>query len=246
MEVFNRMASLSQAKTLGGIGSILALLAFVPYAGWVLSIVGFVLVLVAVKYISDVLGDPSIFKNMIISVVVAIVGAIVAGVAVAGAIFSLLGFSAGLGQGATVGAFSLAGFVTSLIIGLVALWVLFIVSAIFLRRAYNTIAVKLNVGMFRTAALVYLIGAALIIVIIGFIPLLIAQILFIVAFFSIREEQIPVSSPHPPPVSPPPTMGATSTTQPTGTGSQFCIKCGARLAAGTTFCPSCGERQPGV
>ena len=40
------MGSLSQAKTLGGVGSILTLLGIVPYAGTAIVIIGWVLVLV--------------------------------------------------------------------------------------------------------------------------------------------------------------------------------------------------------
>jgi uncharacterized membrane protein len=46
-------SKLIQAKTYGGIGSILVVLSLVPYIGFVLGIIGLVLVLVAVKYISD-------------------------------------------------------------------------------------------------------------------------------------------------------------------------------------------------
>jgi hypothetical protein len=51
------MASLSQAKTYGGIGSLLVLLSPVPSVGWILAIAGFVLTLIAVKNISDVVKD---------------------------------------------------------------------------------------------------------------------------------------------------------------------------------------------
>jgi len=44
------------AKNLGGIGAILFLLSAIPYIGWVVSIVGLVLVLVAIKKIADITG----------------------------------------------------------------------------------------------------------------------------------------------------------------------------------------------
>ncbi|MDH2899392.1 MAG: hypothetical protein PXY39_00300 [archaeon] len=66
---------MSEAKTLGGVGSILVLFTAVPYVGVVLGIAGFVMVLIAVKYISDVIGIEQVFRNMIISVLLA-VGAI--------------------------------------------------------------------------------------------------------------------------------------------------------------------------
>src|SRR2546427_12777094 len=85
------MASLGQAKTLGGVGSILVLLSPIPYAGAVLSIVGFIMILIAVKYIADILGDQKIFNNMIIAVVLAIIGIVVGVVVVLGAVYSLIG-----------------------------------------------------------------------------------------------------------------------------------------------------------
>src|SRR5207245_9032968 len=85
------MASLGQAKTLGGVGSILVLLSPIPYAGAVLAIVGFIMILIAVKYIADVLGEQKIFNNMIVSVVLAIIGIVVRVLVVMRAVYSLLG-----------------------------------------------------------------------------------------------------------------------------------------------------------
>jgi len=47
------MGSLAQAKSLGGVGAILTLLGIAPYAGTVLEIVGGIMVLIAIKYVSD-------------------------------------------------------------------------------------------------------------------------------------------------------------------------------------------------
>ncbi|MEM2270585.1 MAG: DUF996 domain-containing protein, partial [Nitrososphaerota archaeon] len=68
------MASLSQAKAMGGVGSILVLLSFVPSVGFVLGLVGLVLVLIAVKQISDAVNDREIFNNVLIAVILQIVG----------------------------------------------------------------------------------------------------------------------------------------------------------------------------
>src|SRR3972149_2509870 len=71
------MGTLSQAKTLGGVGSILLLLGIVPFAGPALEIGGFVLMLIAVKYISDTVNNKSIFNNAVISVVAGIAGVVI-------------------------------------------------------------------------------------------------------------------------------------------------------------------------
>src|SRR5438067_13678929 len=87
------MASLGQAKSLGGVGAILVLIAgFIPSAGFVVAIIGFILILIAVKYVSDAFTDRTIFNNMIIAVILAILGFVAFFVAVLGAIYSFVGF----------------------------------------------------------------------------------------------------------------------------------------------------------
>ncbi|MEM2952310.1 MAG: DUF996 domain-containing protein, partial [Nitrososphaerota archaeon] len=75
------MSSLTDAKYLGGIGSILMLLALAPQVGFILYIVGLILVVIAIKRISDVVGDQSIFNTMLLAVILTVVGG-AAGVAV--------------------------------------------------------------------------------------------------------------------------------------------------------------------
>jgi uncharacterized membrane protein len=185
------MGSLSQAKTLGGIGSILSLLGVVPDAGPALGIVGLVLMLIAVKYISDTLNNKSVFNNAIISIVAAIAG-IVAGVVV-GFVGVLSFFGPGMFQGNMMpGQFQPSDFMSMnflgpILAGLVIIWIAFIISAVFLKKSFDFIASGLNVKMFGTAALLYLIGAVLTIVLVGFLLICIASILEVVAFFSIPE-----------------------------------------------------------
>ena len=196
------MATLGQAKTLGGVGSILVLLGFVPYAGFVLGIVGFILILIAVKYISEVIGDPAVFNNMIIAVVLAIVGLVVGGVVVFGAIYSLVGLGS-LGTSGTISG-GVLGLIAAIIIGLVVIWIFYLIASIFIKKSYDTIANRINVGTFHTDGLLYLIGAALTIIFVGLIIVLIAEILQIVAFFSIPEQMPMGPQPMPGQMGPPP------------------------------------------
>src|SRR5579885_2959622 len=69
------MAKLSDAKILGGIGSILMLLSIVHFT---FAIVGLILLLIAVKFVSDITGDQDIFKNMLYAVIIGIVGIVAA------------------------------------------------------------------------------------------------------------------------------------------------------------------------
>jgi len=178
------MATLEQARTLGGIGSILMLLTIVPLAGTVLGIIGFILVLIAIKYISEVVGDESIFKNYLIAVILSIVGVVVISLAGFAAYLALIPSMAG-GPERLLNIFSLS------VIGvLVAVWILLIISAIFIRRSFNSIASAINVKMFSTVALLYLIGAILMIAFgIGAIISFIGIILQIIAFFQISVKK---------------------------------------------------------
>ena len=208
------MSKLSDAKTIGGIGAILLLIPGV-------NIVGYILILIATKYVSDELGDKSIFDNMLYAVIAGIIG----GVAAAFIIFT----------GAVFGVFTMtASAIGGAIAGLAVAWIALIVSSLFIRRAYDTMATKLNVGMFRTAGMLYFVGAILTIVLVGFVILLIAAILQIVAFFSIPES--------PPGMGPPP-VGAAMAQSP-APGMKFCPSCGTQLAASATFCSKCGAKQP--
>ena len=167
------------------------LLTFVPYAGPVLSIIGFILVLIAIKYISDYTGDRTIFNNYLIAVIIGIISAIVA------AVMGVAGFLGSMGLLMAGGPMAtLTGMLMTLIVVLIVVWILGIIAAIFIRRSFNSISIALNIKMFSTAALLYFIGAILTIILVGAILSLIAIILQIVAFFQIPAEKAP---PPPPP-----------------------------------------------
>jgi uncharacterized membrane protein len=204
------MGKLSDAKMLGGIGSILQIIPFV-------SIVGYILTLIAVKYISDEVNDSSIFTDMLYAVITGIVGLLVgASVLFFGALSSL--FTSGVG--------AITGGITFLAI----VWIVLIVSAVFVRRAFDKMATKLNVGTFRTAGMLYFVGALLTIIIVGFLILFIAFILQVVAFFSIPDNQ-------PAPQAQMPAAGAAA-------GFKYCPSCGSQMPLAAGFCPKCGAKQP--
>src|SRR5438046_10302040 len=63
------MASLSNAKVLGGVGGIRAIIPGISLVGWIL-------ILVALKEVSDVTRDRSIFDDAMIAGITAIIGAV--------------------------------------------------------------------------------------------------------------------------------------------------------------------------
>jgi len=212
------MSKLGDAKTLGGVGSILFL---IP----VLNIVGYILVLIASKYVSDELGDKSIFDNMLYAVITGIIGAVAAAfIIITGAAFSAVSFTAS----------AIAG----VIVGLAIAWIALIFSAIFIRRAFNAMATRLNVGNFRTAGTLYFIGAILVIALgLGFIILFVAAIIQIIAFFGIPDSVPGMQAPPMGGMGPQP-AGAMSAQG----GTKFCPNCGTQLAATATYCTKCGAK----
>ena len=187
------MGTLSQAKTLGGVGAILVLLTAIPSVGWILGIAGFVMILVGVSYISQAVGDRKIYNNMIISVLLAIAAVAVGTVTVIGTVFRVLGMGTFVGPdfvlSPNIAVGDWIGLAGAVIAGLVVVWGLLIASAVFLRNSFNSISHRLNINMFSIAGLLYLIGAATAIIGVGFLLIFVAEILLAVSFFSIGEEQ---------------------------------------------------------
>ncbi|MDA4134140.1 MAG: DUF996 domain-containing protein [Thaumarchaeota archaeon] len=213
--------SLSQAKTLGQVGSILA---FIP----VLNIIGYILILVSIRDVAKSVQDRSVFTNMMIAVVLQI-----AGVAV-GLFIVFAGLASSVmtaGTSALVGVFG----------GLAALWICFVLAAYFLRKSYATMATKLGTPQFGTAGLLILIGSLLVIILVGFLVIFVAYIFQAIAFFSMRE-QYGANQPSQPleqrSVQPP---GSSTVVPPYGTLQRYCPSCGSPVDDGARFCRHCGK-----
>ncbi len=220
------MGSLSSAKTLGGIGGILVFLPGVSLVGWIL-------ILLATKEISESVQDKTIFDDATLAAITAVIGAVV----FSGLIF-LYFFGGPFGFGPAL-------FIPFLV-ALGTFWVFTVISATFLKRSYEKISQRLNVSAFATTGLLYLIGAALTIVFVGFLILLVALIFQVVAYFSIQDRPPSPGWGQPAPQTlssvPVPQQPAMSQQQPQ-VESKFCFKCGAKLPSVAVFCTSCGAKQ---
>jgi uncharacterized membrane protein len=187
------MSLLSDAKALGGVGSILVLFTPVPSVGWLLGIAGLVMILAAISKISQVVGDKSIYGNMQNAVILAIGAIAVGAVTIVGTIYHVLGMGSFANSRFVLGAVHPAdffGLAALVIAGVLAVWALLVTSSIFVRKSFKSIGSRLGVGTFETAGLLYIIGAATAIVFVGFILIFIAEILLVVSFFSIPEQSI--------------------------------------------------------
>jgi uncharacterized membrane protein len=207
---------LTTSKNLGGVGAILMIVAplimfAAPIAG-LLGLIGFILVLIALKGFGDYYNEIGIFNNALYGFIVGIVGGVVS---VAVVFFTVLtsltdfldtlypdwngDWTALSGLTPDPSNLSLDNLMT-LLGGLFA--ALIILTAWLYRKSLNSLSVKSGVGMFGTAGLLLLIGAVLTIIIVGFVLIWIALILLAVAFFSIRTTaEPPPEAPAPPPAS---------------------------------------------
>jgi uncharacterized membrane protein len=168
-----------------------------------LSIAGFVLEILAVNKISHVVNDKDIFKNYVAALIVGVVGVVVA--VIFGFIVAFL-LSIPIPERVFTGGMLLERGLNLPLVGaavlvLIVIWITLVIAMSFMKKSFESIAVKLNVPMFKTVATLYWIGALATIVVVGLLILFVGNVLKIVAYFSIPEE---VRPPPPPPPPPPP------------------------------------------
>jgi uncharacterized membrane protein len=140
-----------------------------------------------------VVRDREIFNNVLMAVILQIVGSAISAFVVIGGLLSTFmmaplesPFDGFVGPG-MFGVGAALAVLGTLIVGLVVMWVVLIISARFLRKGYDGIATKTGTETFRSVGRWYYYGAWLSIVLVGFVLIMIAAILQIVAFFSLPE-----------------------------------------------------------
>jgi uncharacterized membrane protein len=197
--------TLQSNKTFGGVGALLMVISPFLVSGFslVVGLVGLILVLIAVKGLSDHYKDASIFNNLLYGVILGIVGVVVFVAALFVTALSFFRNVLGIELSTAFSdptAFSnidwteamvfdnLMTHVAALVGSLVMLFIFVVVTAIFYRKSLTTLAEKTGVGLFGTVGLLLLVGAVLTIIVIGFLLIWVAYILLTVAFFQIRAE----------------------------------------------------------
>jgi uncharacterized membrane protein len=206
--------SLESNKTLGGIGAILLAIPF-------LSLIGIILVLIAMKGMGDYYDDDEIFKNALYGFIFGFVGVIAL---VAVILMLAFGFAIISPVTTPFSTFGFTGF-GLLIIAIIVLYVFSLIGAIFYKKSLDSLSEKSNEQMFGTAGLILLIGAA--IPVIGEILKFVAWILAAVGFFNIKKL---TQSPE------------TSESVLSAKEKQFCKHCGAPIQPDTIFCQKCGKK----
>ena len=199
---------LEASKNLGGVGALLIfvgpLLGFLPRVGFytgILSLIGAILVLIALKGYADYYKESGIFNNALYAIVAAIVGAAAVAAVVIFAfaeLFGELGLTlANIQDWSSVsGVFAntanldiLLRFAGIVLLALVVLFVLLVIAAFFLRKSLGLMATKTGVSLFGTTGLILLIGAVLVIIFgLGIVLMWISMVLLAIAFFSTRTQ----------------------------------------------------------
>jgi uncharacterized membrane protein len=219
--------TLESSKTLGGIGAILLLIGVFPVLGTytfgVLALIGLILILIALNDLANIYKERGIFTNSLYGFIAGIVGAVIAGIVLVVSVLSTLtnflqkiypswngklsSISSLRGMTPNTSNITLSN-VAPLIEGLIAvflvLWVFTIIWAFFARRSLTMLASKTGVGLFSTAGLLLIVGAALTIIVIGLLIMWVGVLLIAIAFFQIKPQtERPMSAMAPPPPMPP-------------------------------------------
>jgi len=187
---------LQTSKYLGGIGALLLfigpLITFANVFAGLLPLIGFILVLIALKGLADYYNEGGIFNNALYGFAAGIVGGVVSvGILVGTALAALadLGITdwANMAEWTDVAITgAIFGILSAIILTAVVVFIFVIIVAWFYRRSLSVLATKSGVGLFGTAGLIILIGAFLTIIAIGFLLIWISFILIAIAFFSLR------------------------------------------------------------
>jgi uncharacterized membrane protein len=231
------MSAVESNKTMAIIGSLLLIIGgipFVPYVG-ILSIIGVILLLMAIKGFSQNYQEPSMYDNALRGFIYYIIAAIMLAVSVALFWASIASFSSIVLIG--LGIVGILGFIATLVIA----FVFYVMAAKRLRMTLNSLSQRTGERSFATAGTLLFWGAILTIVFfIGGILIFIAWIFALIGFFSMRTSpQQYNQQPYgyaPPPPPPSPTTGTT--------GTRYCPNCGNPVDRNATFCPNCGKQLP--
>lgn len=163
---------ITDIRLLGIIGAILMII--IPPIG------GIILMLVVHKISRD-LNRLAIFRNyfvfiLLYAIIAYFLGGDILGVLVRGALFSLPGIGAEA--------------VLSVVLFIIA-WILTIISALFLRKSYGELSTVMNMKQFMSVARLFFYGSVLIIALgVGYILILIAMILQVIAYWKFPRQLV--------------------------------------------------------
>jgi len=174
--------NISTQKMLGGIGSILMLLGWIPGIGILLSILGVVLWIISMYQLSNILRKPSIFQKVLIGFILSVAD---------WAIALAFGLMAGISSFATMGdeTGAILGLGLGVIVAIIVAYAIILVAFYFYKEAYDILAQATAHNLFKIAGLLLFIGAITIILFgLGALLIIVGYIVLAVAFFTAPNE----------------------------------------------------------
>ncbi|MCW3996695.1 MAG: DUF996 domain-containing protein [Candidatus Bathyarchaeota archaeon] len=191
------------SKTLAGEGAILLLLGLIPYVGWVLAIVGIVLLMKSMREFSYYYQDEGIYKNALSGIKYYVVAIVAAAVAIAAVVAGAASATAMF----TGNFVFTAGFAVALGVffaGLIIAFIFYVLAATHLRKVFDALAEKSGEASFTTAGSLLWWGSVFTIIGVGLLLILIAWIFATIGFFSMKSRQYQQYIPQPNSFSQPP------------------------------------------
>jgi len=178
-----------KVKLVGGVGGIFLILGVIPYVGFIFGILGLVLILIAIKQISDKYKEEKIFKNFITGVLIQFLGMLVAiglGLSVAIPFFTILKDKTATDIGVII----------SIALAIILLYIATVVSGLFYKKALSSLGKITDNDLFTWAGnLIFWGSIATILFLLGSIVVWIGWILLTVAFFTTETESNNVEGP---------------------------------------------------
>jgi len=192
--------NISTQKMLGGIGSILTLLGWIPKIGTLLFIAGIVLWFISIYQLSNILRKPSIFKKVLTGFILIIVGVVIA--FASGLMAEISSFTSIRGETDVIleetdvtleDVISEETHVTlelglGGVVAIIVAYAIGIAAFYFYKEAFEILAQVTAHNLFKLAGLLLFIGAITTIILLGLLLIVVGYIVLAVAFFTAPNE----------------------------------------------------------
>lgn len=214
---------LKQEKILGGIGAILTLFFIIPVFGWIISLVGLILISISIKGLGEKLKERSIFTNYLTSIIFFFLSGFVL---LGTFILTILKIIKNLPEKFNGNFFdfeyrydlfsgrrffrgdpdmllklkeffqNLDGKIWILLFILLIVWILLILGGIFKKGSFDKLSEKIKIDDFKLSGLLIFLGTILVPLFgVGVILIIIGIIFEIISFFSMKDKfELPETS----------------------------------------------------
>ncbi len=169
---------MNNPKILGGLGSLSIIVGFAPYIGFLFSIVGMVLVLIANNQIGKSSNNQDIFRNTLNGFVIEFIGSFVGGILVGNSLITMMetGYT-------SIGIFT--------IVGLIFIYASIVAGNYYLMKAFSDISKIYYQNLFELGGKFLFWGAiGLLAFGLGLIAIFIGWILITIAYFNIPDKDL--------------------------------------------------------